>query len=201
MKSNRMTMADIRRAAKAADNPYFSRATTRFFGGDTFAGPYKGNGGLYFAQTNKAGPSVKKVTLHPFRITSVDKPESFAQARYLARERAKGDPVYKGIPYYKPSPFLSGGWVSKEYQSLAKHELKLARQDEKAVREWRAGAGPGSKAKHKASSSLVRRYVASAKKHRARAAQLLERAKRFRGVYSRDESGRRDRARARRRGR
>lgn len=84
-----MTMADIKRAAKDAGSPYFDRASVRFFGGDTFGGPYVGAGGIYFAQSNRAGHKVKHVTLDPFRILSVADASSHADAREQAKALAR----------------------------------------------------------------------------------------------------------------
>lgn len=85
----RMTMADIKRAAKIAGSPYFERASVRFFGGDKNSGPFVGPGGIYFAQSNRAGHKVKHVTLEPFRINTVEDAASHTDAREQAKALAR----------------------------------------------------------------------------------------------------------------
>lgn len=57
---SRMTMADVKRKSAATGSPYFSRQSSKFFGGDKFWGPYVGPGGVYFVQKNRAGISIKR---------------------------------------------------------------------------------------------------------------------------------------------
>lgn len=91
MKKKRTTMSDIRYAAKNAGSSYFDRGNSRFFGGDKFAGPYEGPGGLFFVNSNNAGHMIKKVTLEPrFDIRTVERASSHADAREIAKEHARG---------------------------------------------------------------------------------------------------------------
>lgn len=55
-----LTMADIKRRAKAAGSHYFDKGTKAAFGVDRFFGPYSGKGGTFFVQQNKTGWSIKR---------------------------------------------------------------------------------------------------------------------------------------------
>jgi len=66
-----MTMADVKALANRAGSHYFDRGNSKFFGGDKFFGPYVGSGGIFFAQFNKSGWSIKELTA-AHRITTVD---------------------------------------------------------------------------------------------------------------------------------
>jgi hypothetical protein len=88
----RMTMADIKRAAEIAGSPYFERGSVRFFGGDKNSGPYVGPGGIYFAQSNRAGHKVKHVTLEPWSIHTAEDATSHVNAREQAKALARSSP-------------------------------------------------------------------------------------------------------------
>jgi hypothetical protein len=88
----RMTMADIKRAAEIGGSPYFERGSVRFFGGDKNAGPYVGPGGIYFAQSNRAGHKVKHVTLEPWSIHTAEDATSHVNARERAKALARSSP-------------------------------------------------------------------------------------------------------------
>ena len=55
------TISYLKEMSRARGSPYFSRASSRFFGGDTFYGPYVGPGGVFFVQRNNAGITLKEV--------------------------------------------------------------------------------------------------------------------------------------------
>lgn len=51
--SARWTMAKIRSRNAAAGYYFFSRETMRFFGPETFSGPYEGTGGIFFVKSGR----------------------------------------------------------------------------------------------------------------------------------------------------
>lgn len=62
--ARRWTMPDIKRANAAAGRHYFSRDTQRFFGPETYHGPYQGPGGVYFVKVGQR-TGIKVVQFDP----------------------------------------------------------------------------------------------------------------------------------------
>lgn len=124
----RMTMADIKHAAKSAGSPYFDRGSVRFFGGDTNSGPYVGTGGIYFAQSNNAGHRVKHVTLEPFRINTVQEAASHTAAREQAKVLARSSSQHHATKALKNKP------ISTEPKRATKKSLLPASHSE-----WKLG--------------------------------------------------------------
>ena len=55
------TMAYVKEMSRSRGSPYFTKASSKFFGGDNLSGPYVGPGGVFFVQQNRAGISLKEV--------------------------------------------------------------------------------------------------------------------------------------------
>lgn len=78
------------------------------------------------------------------------------------------------LPKYKPGPFVGAESVYKDYLRLAKHYLKSAKSTERSIQ------------KEKPTGRLLKEWRREIAHKRALARRALEKAKRHRGVYSRD---------------
>ncbi len=90
----RLTMADVKRLSLATGSPYFSRESSKFWGGDKFYGPYVGPGGTFFVQHNKAGWKIKELTSkNDIRTVQYDGPVGYQGEgfRHAAQRKAKGE--------------------------------------------------------------------------------------------------------------
>jgi hypothetical protein len=83
------TMTYVKAMNRKTGSDYFSRESSRFFGGDKFYGPYVGPGGVFFVQVNKTGVKIKEVNTS-WRINTYDiKPTSLDGARDWAKHLAR----------------------------------------------------------------------------------------------------------------
>ena len=86
------TMAYVKAMVKERGSPYFDRASSRFFGGDTFYGPYVGPGGVFFVQVNRAGTKIKALS-PDWNISTkfeADEGDSLGYVRRMAQQLARG---------------------------------------------------------------------------------------------------------------
>jgi hypothetical protein len=86
------TMAYIKTMVKRSGSHFFDRGNVRFFGREKTYGPYIGPGGVYFVTVNKAGTSIRPVSIDwsvgvPVKHQSV---VTIDDARRYARQLAQG---------------------------------------------------------------------------------------------------------------